>query len=236
MNQQSVLSQCSELAKPEFREMGYDLCSLDAGWSTNDVDEYGRIQYNNGTFDLPQLARQLHGMGLKLGVYVIPGVPCGAANGTIKGTNILIGDVPNGNKDGLAYCDWDFSKEGIQHWHDSLIELWASWGVDMIKFDFVTPGSPWNGANLVCKHTATVEAYHNVIANSGHQIRLDLSWNLCRNETYPPVWSERTITIERMENCGKMLGGLSAQLPTIEWSLDGAILGVTSSMCRNKNI
>lgn len=189
-NQTAVKQQCSVLARSDFKAAGYDLCSLDAGWSTSsEVDEYGRILYNSTLFDLPELADYLHGQGLKLGVYVIPGVPCVAANKTIEGTNIRIGDVLNGNNDELSYCDWDFSKDGVQQWHDSLINLWASWGVDMIKLDFVTPGSPQNGANLVCNNSAAVEAYHKAIANSGRQIRLDLSWKLCRNETYLPVWS-----------------------------------------------
>jgi alpha-galactosidase len=189
-NQTAVMQQCSVLACAEFKAAGYDLCSLDAGWSTSsEVDEYGRILYNSNLFDLRELADYLHGQGLKLGVYVIPGVPCVAANNTIEGTNIRIGDVLNGNNDELSYCDWDFSKDGVQQWHNSLIALWASWGVDMIKLDFVTPGSPQNGANLVCNNSAAVEAYHNAIASSGRQIRLDLSWKLCRNETYLPVWS-----------------------------------------------
>ncbi|KAJ5610292.1 Alpha-galactosidase [Penicillium lagena] len=204
-NQQSVLDQCTVLSRPEFRNMGYDLCSLDAGWNTNDVDDYGRIQYNNTEFNLPQLAQELHAKGLKLGVYVIPGVPCGAANRTIKGTNILIGDVLNGNNDGLDYCDWDFSKDGVQQWHDSLLELWTSWGIDMIKLDFLTPGSPSNGANLPCNNSAAVEAYHKAIANSGQQVRLDLSWKLCRNETYLPLWSsfaESMRTDQDIDNYG----------------------------------
>ncbi|KAJ5454883.1 Alpha-galactosidase [Penicillium daleae] len=178
LNQESVLAQCSVLAGTDFRAMGYDLCSVDSGWSTNDVDEYGRIQYNDELFNLPQLAEQLHGIGLKLGVYTIPGVPCGATNRTIKGTNIQIGDVLNGNNDGLDHCDWDFSKDGVEQWHDSLIELWTSWGLDMIKLDYVMPGSPQNGANLMCDTSAVVEAYHKAIANSGSQVRLDISWKL----------------------------------------------------------
>ncbi|CAL5873914.1 uncharacterized protein PFLUO_LOCUS8198 [Penicillium psychrofluorescens] len=204
-NQQSVLDQCTVLSKPEFQNMGYDLCSLDAGWSTNDVDDYGRIQYNSTAYNLPQLAQELHAMDLKLGVYVIPGVPCGAANRTIKGTNTLIGDVLNGNNDGLDYCDWDFSKDGVQQWHDSLIELWTSWGIEMIKLDFLTPGSPSNGANLVCNNSAAVEAYHKAIENSGKQIRLDISWKLCRNETYLPLWSsfaESMRTDQDIDNYG----------------------------------
>ncbi|KAG0646374.1 Alpha-D-galactoside galactohydrolase 3 [Hyphodiscus hymeniophilus] len=205
-NQSNVIKQCSVLAQPEFKQMGYDLCSLDAGWSTNVVDEYGRIQYNSTLFDLGELGDYLHGIDLKMGVYIIPGVPCSAANRTIQGTDILIGDVLNGNNNGEDFCDWDFSKDGVQQWHDSLIELWGSWGVDMIKLDFITPGSPYNGANLVCNNSAAVEAYHNAIAQSGRQIRLDLSWKLCRNETYLPLWSkfgESMRTDQDIDNYGE---------------------------------
>lgn len=189
LNQANVISQCSVMASEPFQKMGFTVCSLDAGWA-GAADEYGRTLYNNATFDLPALAEYLHSVGLELGVYGIPGVPCSAANDTIYGTDILIADVLNGNNDGLGTCDFDFSKDGVQQYHDSLIDLWASWGVDMIKLDFVTPGSPWNGANLVCDNSPAVIAFHNAIKNSGRQIRLDLSWKLCRNETYLPIWSE----------------------------------------------
>lgn len=204
-NQDFVIKQCSVLAGSEFKAMGYDVCSLDAGWSAT-TDEYGRISYNTTRFDLPALGSYLHGLGLKLGVYIIPGVPCEAANKTIKGTNIKISEGFIGNNDALDYCDWDFSKDGVQQWHDSLIELWTSWGVDMIKLDFVTPGSPYNGANLVCNNSAAVQAYQTAIENSGKQVRLDLSWKLCRNETYLPFWSsfaESMRTDQDIDNYGQ---------------------------------
>lgn len=204
-NQENVIKQCSVLAQPEFKAMGYDVCSLDAGWSAP-TDEYGRISYNTSRFDLPELGSDLHNLGLKMGVYVIPGVPCEAGNKTIMGTDIQLSDVFIGNNDALGYCDWDFSKDGVQQWHDSLIELWASWGVDMIKLDFVTPGSPYNGANLVCNNSAAVQAYQSAIEKSGHQIRLDLSWKLCRNETYLPFWSsfaESMRTDQDIDNYGQ---------------------------------
>jgi alpha-galactosidase len=185
-----VETQCSVLAQGQFKNAGYDLCSLDSGWqSFTTVDQYGRITYNNTRFNMPELGKWLHGKGLKLGLYITPGVPCQAQNYTIKGTNIKIGDVLDGNND-QVFCDWDFSKDGVQQWHDSVIELWASWGMDMLKLDFLTPGSPQNGANLACDNSAAVRAYKAAIEKTGKQIRLDLSWKLCRNETWLPVWSE----------------------------------------------
>ncbi|KAH8812584.1 glycoside hydrolase family 27 protein [Xylogone sp. PMI_703] len=204
-NQDFVYKQCSVLGEPAFRGRQYDICSLDAGWSSGDTDEYGRITYNTSLFDLPGLAEDLRHLGVKTGVYIIPGLPCNAANKTIKGTNIKIGDVLIGNNDAIGYCDWDFSKDGVQQWHDSLIELWSSWGISMIKLDFITPGSPQNGANLLCDNSAAVTAFHNAIEKSGKQIRLDLSWKLCRNETTLPFWSglaESMRTDQDIDNYG----------------------------------
>lgn len=188
--QRFVETQCGVLAQSGFKEAGYTYCSLDSGWQAFDtVDGYGRIIYNHSRFDLPQLASWLHERDLKLGVYIIPGVPCVAQNKTIKGTNLKVSDVWNGNYDEI-FCDWDFKKDGVQQWHDSVVEQWASWGVDMIKLDYITPGSPQNGANLVCDSSEAVKMYQNAIKKSGRQMRLDISWKLCRNETWLPVWSE----------------------------------------------
>ena len=73
--------------------------------------------------------------------------------------------------------------------HDSVVDLWAKWGVDMIKLDYLTPGSPQNGANLVCDNSAAAEMYRKAIERSGRKMRLNLSWKLCRNETWLPIWS-----------------------------------------------
>jgi alpha-galactosidase len=48
------------------------------------------------------------------------------------GTDIKVGDTFNGNFDQIL-CQFDYNKEGVQQWHDSVVALWASWGVDMIK-------------------------------------------------------------------------------------------------------
>ncbi|KAL7809435.1 alpha-galactosidase 3 [Trichoderma gracile] len=188
--QKFVETQCGVLARPEFKKAGYDLCSLDSGWqATTAVDQHGRIIYNTTRFNLPELGSWLHKRDLKLGVYITPGVPCLAQNQTILGTNIKIKDVLNGNNDQIN-CDFDFSKDGVQQWHDSVVAQWASWGVDMLKLDFLTPGSPSNGANLACDSSDAVRAYRKAINKSGRKIRLDISWKLCRNETWLPVWSD----------------------------------------------
>jgi alpha-galactosidase len=203
--QEFVQTQCAILDQPAFKNAGYDYCSLDSGWqSTTTVDEYGRIIYNTTRFNLPELGSWLHERDLKLGVYITPGVPCFARNLTVLHTDIKIGDILDGNNNEIG-CDWDFSKDGVQQWHDSVVDLWASWGVDFIKLDFITPGSPQNGVNLACDNSVAVQMYQNAIKTSGRQIRLDLSWKLCRNETWLPVWSglgESMRTDQDLDNYG----------------------------------
>lgn len=61
-------------------------------------------------------------------------------------------------------------------------------GIDFIKLDFITPGSPDNGANLPSNETGEVIGYHNAIAKSGRQMRLDLSWKLARDMDDFRIW------------------------------------------------
>jgi hypothetical protein len=64
-------------------------------------------------------------------------------------------------------------------------------GVDMIKLDYVTPGSPDNGVNLLNDNSGIVVCYHNAIAQQKRQIRLDISWKLSRDEPYYTIWSTK---------------------------------------------
>lgn len=126
-NQGNVTPQCDVLATPAFKAAGYQYCSLDSGWSTNNGDEHARLLYDPTLFDLPAFANHLHSKGLKLGIYVLPGAFCSDGNKTIAGTNILLNSTFNGNNDGFLRCDFDFSKPGVQQWHNSVIDLFASW-------------------------------------------------------------------------------------------------------------
>ena len=61
-------------------------------------------------------------------------------------------------------------------------------GVDFIKLDFVTPGSPDNGANLPPDSSGSVIAYHKAIQQSGRQMRLHISWKLDRSKQFFSIW------------------------------------------------
>jgi alpha-galactosidase len=188
-NQANVEAQCDVLASPAFAAVGYTYCSLDSGWSVSGSgDANGRAIANSSLFNLPDLANHLHHEGLQLGVYVTPGGWLGDVNKTILDTNITIGSVCSGNN-GLDQCNWQYGADGVQQWHDSVVAQFAEWGVDFIKLDFITPGSPQNGVTLPANESLGVVAYHNAIVNSGRQMRLDISWKLARDPTDFSIWS-----------------------------------------------
>lgn len=76
-------------------------------------------------------------------------------------------------------------------------------GVDLIKLDYITPGScNTNASYPACDlpgfpidSSGTVEAYHTAIKNSGRPIRLDISWKLERNDTYYDIWRANADTM-----------------------------------------
>jgi len=109
--------------------------SLDSGWSIGDHgDGSGRITYDPDRFDIPILAKYLHSKGLKLGIYVLPGSFVKDGNKIIFGTErdgrgILIKDTWSGNNNGFARNDFDFTKKGVQEWHDEVVALFAEWYV-----------------------------------------------------------------------------------------------------------
>ncbi|KAI1776954.1 glycoside hydrolase family 27 protein [Hypoxylon cercidicola] len=188
-NQTGVTSQCDVLAQnTALKGAGYVYCSLDSGWSVGgNGDEYGRIIYDSSIFDIPSLADHLHGEGLLLGIYIVPGAFIADEAKTILGTDVTIGSVCSGDN-GLARCNFDYSQPAVQEWHNSVVNQFASWGVDFIKLDYVTPGSPSNGANLPPDSSGEVIAYHRAIAQSGREMRLDISWKLDRSQEYFDIW------------------------------------------------
>ncbi|KAJ3968403.1 glycoside hydrolase superfamily [Lentinula raphanica] len=187
-NQTSVEQQCDVLVSAGLVELGYSYCSLDSGWSVGgNGDENGRIIADSSLFNMTDLANHLHSEGLQLGVYVVPGGFLADVNKTILGTDITIGSVCSGDN-GLARCNWNYGEDGVQQWHDSVVALFAEWGVDFIKLDFITPGSPDNGVSLPANESQAVVNYHNAIEKSGRQMRLDISWKLARDPSDFDIW------------------------------------------------
>ncbi len=142
------------------------------------------------------LAEYVHSLGLKFGIHIMRGIPRQAAQAHCQ---VLESDLTADRiADPSSICGWNPDMYGVrnipqgQAYYDSLLELYASWGVDYIKCDDICntnlyPQNPYSAAH-------EVEMLHRAIAKCGRPIVLSLSpgpalidraWHY---ETYANMW------------------------------------------------
>jgi len=145
-------------------------------WLT--MDQWGRLSPQPNKFPsawggkgFKPLADYIHAKGLKFGIHVMRGIPRQAcwAKSPVKGTNGITADMV---ADTNSKCGWmnhmyglDMKKPGAQEYLNSILELYASWGVDFIKVDDLS--RPYREPE--------VEGYQKAIQACGRPIVLSLS-------------------------------------------------------------
>jgi hypothetical protein len=116
------------------------------------------------------LADYVHSKGLKFGIHILRGIPRQAVEKklAIPGSDVRADQIANP----ASICKWnadmygiDMSRPGAQAYYDSIVALYASWGVDFIKADDMA--SPY--------HREEIAALHEAILRSGRPIVLSLS-------------------------------------------------------------
>lgn len=145
------------------------------------MDEYSRLvpapnrfpsSENGNGFKL--LGEYIHSLGLKFGIHIMRGIPRQAVhlNAPIKGTTLTARDIVDSN----SICPWntdmygiDMSKTGAQEYYDSLLELYADWGVDFIKVDDIAD------SKLYETHLEEIKAIRKAIDKTNRDIVLSLS-------------------------------------------------------------
>jgi alpha-galactosidase len=97
------------------------------------------------------LADWVHLQGLKFGIHIVRGIPRGAvkANLPIAGSSFHAEDAA----DIASPCPWDDGNWGIkdnaagQAYYDSMLKLYAKWGLDYIKVDCISD-HPWRPTEI----------------------------------------------------------------------------------------
>ncbi len=141
------------------------------------IDEYGRYMPSPTRFPsavdgagFKPLADYVHNLGLKFGIHIMRGVPKEAVTNQlpIKGTSITADKIYSAESE----CTWlqdnytvDTSKNGAQEYYNSILDLYASWGVDFIKVDDLS--RPY--------HSGEIEMLRKAIDQTGRQIVLSMS-------------------------------------------------------------
>lgn len=115
-------------------------------FSQLEMDEYSRLLPDPERFPssvqgagFRPLAEYVHSLGLKFGIHIMRGIPRLAAHlhGNIEGCPATADRIA----DPSSICGWNPDMYGVrdlpegQAYYDSLLRLYASWGVDFIKCD-----------------------------------------------------------------------------------------------------
>jgi alpha-galactosidase len=144
---------------------------------SKNVDSYGRWVTDTSKFPngMAAVGDYVHGLGLKFGMYLTPGIPSGAVsrNTPIEGTQAHAADIAitsqwekNYNFGNVMHYI-DYTKTGAQEFVNSWAKLLASWGVDYLKIDGVGSGD-----------VADVQAWSTALKASGRTIHFELSNSL----------------------------------------------------------
>ena len=149
------------------------------------MDDYGRLQPDPVRFPssaggkgFGPLAAYVHGLGLKFGIHIMRGIPRAAAHQYLP----VIGTDTTADRiaDPSSICGWNPDMYGIrkntpgaQEYYDSVISMYAAWGVDFIKCDDICNTNLYRENQYSAAHE--VEMLHRAIQQSGRNIVLSLS-------------------------------------------------------------
>jgi hypothetical protein len=178
----NIEAQAAAMQSTGLSSHGYQYVNLDDFWYVCTsgvgpaVDQYGRWVPDTSRFPngIAPVAAYVHGLGLKFGIYVTPGISAVAVsqNTPIQGTTSHAQDIANtsfaeknyncGHMDGI-----DYTKPDAQAFVNSWADEFASWGVDYLKIDGV-------GTSDV----ADIQAWSSALQQSGRPIHLELSNSL----------------------------------------------------------
>ena len=166
VNEDTVRRNAEFIAK-NLKQYGYEYVVVDIQWSAPDaknheyepfcelaMDEYSRLIPAENRFPssaggkgFEPLAEYIHSLGLKFGIHIMRGIPRQAVqkNTKIYGSDKTARDIVKTD----SICAWntdmygtDPTKDGTKAYYDSLIRLYAKWGVDFIKCDDIAREFP----------------------------------------------------------------------------------------------
>lgn len=200
VNESQIKENADFMAK-NLKEYGWEYVVVDIQWyahkagsmrdkfqyipfSKLEIDEFSRLQPDPDRFPssvngagFKPLADYIHNLGLKFGIHIMRGIPRIAAHmhSKIKGIETTADMIA----DPSSICGWNPDMYGVrntsegQAYYDSLIELYASWGVDFIKCDDICNTNLYRENQYSAKHE--IEMLSKAIQKCGHPIILSLS-------------------------------------------------------------
>ena len=153
-------------------------------FSELEMDEYGRLQpdpvrfpSSAGGVGFCALADYVHDLGLKFGIHIMRGIPRIAAHRhlPVLGCSVTADEIA----DPSSICGWNPDMYGVrnmpegQAYYDSLLALYADWGVDFIKCDDICNTNLYPTNPYSARHE--IEMLASAIRKCGREVVLSLS-------------------------------------------------------------
>ncbi|MEO7142896.1 MAG: glycoside hydrolase family 27 protein [Bryobacteraceae bacterium] len=180
----NIKAQALALQTSGLQKIGYQYVNLDDFWyqcpgsQGPNVGPYGlwvtdssRFPAEGDTNGIKAVADYIHGLGMKFGIYVTPGISRQAVskNTPIKGTSYTAAQIAepsitenNYNCKGMVRIN--YNKPGAQEFINSWVDMLAAWDIDYIKIDGMTNNN-----------AADVKAWSTAIRQSGRPMVLDVT-------------------------------------------------------------
>jgi alpha-galactosidase len=183
----------SDAMHAKLQKYGYNYINVDAGWNDG-VDANGRPKPSTTLYPqgLQKVIDHVHANGQKFGVYMIPGI-----SPAVYDASLPIAGAPGCTthdivKQPAQPSDYwhigykiDFSNPCSQKYIDSIVDLFARWGINFVKFDSVTPGSGVSDLSLDARDD--VAAWSSAL--KAHRIWFELSWAV--DPKYADYWRSK---------------------------------------------
>ncbi len=179
-----IKAQARAMRDSGLQKLGYTYVNVDDFWyqcpgpEGPNVDSHGRWVTDPSRFPperdgngIKVVADYVHGMGMKFGIYVTPGISSQAVRkkSSIEGTQYTAAQIAHSSlKESNYNCKGmvriDYGKPGAQEFIDSWVRMLSGWGVDYIKID-----------GMRNSNAPDIEAWAKAIRKSGRPIVLDVT-------------------------------------------------------------
>ena len=181
INRANIEAEAHAIVTSGLAAVGYKYVNIDDNWyqcpgpQGPDVDQYGRWLINTSEFPnagatsgIESVARYVHGLGLKFGIYETAGISkqAVAENTRVLGTSYTADQIATTRTQANYNCggmvDLNYPDPGAQAYVNSVVDELASWGVDYVKLDGITNSN-----------VADIKAWSAAIKQSGRPMVLD---------------------------------------------------------------
>jgi alpha-galactosidase len=160
IDQEKVLASANAMVKTGLADHGWTYINVDDAWMGKRGGPDTALQPNNKFPDIKGMIDQIHGMGLKAGLYSTPYI---ASYGGYVGAS---SDYPTGGETHELFKPYrqPYSRIGKYKFEPNDARQMAAWGVDFLKYDWRID-------------VASTERMSTALKNSGRDIVLSLSNN-----------------------------------------------------------